>query len=109
MARAGTKVVVVVAVSFVSDHLETLHEIDIRYRRQVAGLGMRLVRAPALGTSTAFIDALADLCQDRLAKDRQRDGRAGQSRPLDGRGADGRPAESPPGMAPPDGKQGSRA
>ena len=58
---AGRKVgtVLVVPVSFVSDHLETLYEIDILYKEMAHGLGIReFYRAPSLNDAPKFIDAL---------------------------------------------------
>ena len=51
---------VVVPLSFVSDHIETLHELDIEYREIATGLGFRgYHRSAALNTRPAFIRALA--------------------------------------------------
>ncbi len=62
LAGQGAPPVVVVPVSFVSDHIETLHELDIEYAELARGLGFsRYLRAPALNARPAFISALADL------------------------------------------------
>jgi ferrochelatase len=61
LAREGVREVVVVPVSFVSDHVETLYEIDILYKRIAESLGMRLVRAASLNTHPLFIKALEDV------------------------------------------------
>jgi len=54
--------VCVVPISFVSDHVETLGEIDHEARRLAAGLGIRhFEMTPGLNDSPAFIRALADL------------------------------------------------
>jgi ferrochelatase len=59
---------VVVPVSFVSDHLETLYEIDLEYRRLAFEVGMKtFVRIPPLNADGDFIRALADLIRSRLA------------------------------------------
>ncbi len=60
--RNGTTRVLVIPVSFVSDHIETLQEIDIQYR-QLAGLaGIReFHRAPSLNVHPKFIAALAEI------------------------------------------------
>jgi ferrochelatase len=58
---AGRKIttVLVVPISFVSDHLETLYEIDILYKEMARGLGIaEFYRAPSLNTAPKFIDAL---------------------------------------------------
>lgn len=59
LAGRGVNAVMLVPVSFVSDHLETLYEIDILYRDMARDLGIaEFYRAPALNNSPLFIDAL---------------------------------------------------
>jgi ferrochelatase len=58
--------VLVVPISFVSDHVETLHEIDIEHREQAHSLGIREYRMmPGLNDSPDFIAALAQLVRQR--------------------------------------------
>jgi len=62
VAAGGAKKVLVVPISFVSDHVETLHEIDIEAREFAEGLGIReFCTMPGLNDSPKFIQALADL------------------------------------------------
>jgi ferrochelatase len=61
LAAEGVKDVVVVPISFVSDHIETLYEIDILYKEEAARLGLRLHRASSLNEHPLFIGALKDL------------------------------------------------
>jgi ferrochelatase len=62
LAAAGSKHVLVVPISFVSDHVETLHEIDIEHREQARELGIADYRMmPGLNDSPDFIRALAGL------------------------------------------------
>jgi len=59
--------VVVVPISFVSDHVETLHEIAIEHREQARELGIDDFRmVPGLNDSPRFIAALAGLVRWRL-------------------------------------------
>ena len=52
----------VVPVSFVSEHIETLHELDIRLRADAEAAGIaRFIRVPTLGDDPAFIAALRDI------------------------------------------------
>jgi protoporphyrin/coproporphyrin ferrochelatase len=52
--------VIVSPIAFVSEHVETLVELDHDYRTRAEALGCRAyVRAPALGVEQAFIDGLA--------------------------------------------------
>ena len=62
LGRAGTKQLLIVPVSFVSDHIETLYEIDILYRHLAEEAGIpHFRRAAALNTSPLFIDAIRDI------------------------------------------------
>jgi protoporphyrin/coproporphyrin ferrochelatase len=62
MGREGVKDVLVVPISFVTEHIETLHEINIEAREEAAGHGVETFRMmPAVGDSPLFIGALADL------------------------------------------------
>jgi len=62
VAAEGADAVVLVPVAFVSDHLETLYDMDIRYRDMAMELGIReFARAPALNDSETFIQALAGI------------------------------------------------
>lgn len=61
LAGLGCRRMIMVPISFVSDHVETLCEIDIQYRELAAGLGVDLVRTPSLNTDPAFIKGLTGL------------------------------------------------
>ncbi len=68
--RAGAEGValVVVPIAFVSEHSETLVELDIEYGRLAHASGVpRYVRVPTVGTHPAFIDGLARLVRDAAA------------------------------------------
>ena len=59
-ARAGR--VLVIPISFVSDHIETLQEIDIAYRELAANCGIsEFERVPSLNAYPKFIEALAHI------------------------------------------------
>ncbi len=63
---AGERRLLVVPVSFVSDHIETLHEIDIRMRERALALGATyFARSPSLNDDPRFIEALARLVMER--------------------------------------------
>jgi protoporphyrin/coproporphyrin ferrochelatase len=67
LADAGSKHVLVVPISFVSDHVETLHEIDIEHREQAHTLGIADYRMmPGLNDNPNFIEALGKLVRERL-------------------------------------------
>jgi ferrochelatase len=62
LAAEHRKHLLVVPISFVSDHVETLHEIDIEHREQALTLGIEDYRmTEGLNDSPAFIQALAGL------------------------------------------------
>jgi ferrochelatase len=62
LARAGEKRLLVVPIAFVTEHIETLHEINIEAREQALHLGVKQFEMmPAVGDSPTFIAALADL------------------------------------------------
>ncbi len=62
LARAGEKNLLIVPIAFVTEHIETLHEINIEAREQAHALGVeQFEMMPAVGDSPTFISALADL------------------------------------------------
>ncbi|MBC7963223.1 MAG: ferrochelatase [Steroidobacteraceae bacterium] len=62
LASAGCRQLLMVPLSFVSDHIETLYEIDIQYREEATALGISdFRRSEALNSSPAFIACLAEL------------------------------------------------
>jgi len=66
-ARDGLGVVVT-PIAFVSEHIETLVELDVEYRELAEQLGCPVyIRAPALGLDGTFIAGLADLVDAALA------------------------------------------
>lgn len=67
LSRAGVSSLLVVPVSFVSDHIETLYEIDVTYRKIATNLGIsNFQRIESLNCQPAFIDLLADLVVETL-------------------------------------------
>jgi ferrochelatase len=62
LAENGCRNILAVPVSFVSDHIETLYEIDVTYADLAMRKGiLQFRRAPALNTRPLFIECLADL------------------------------------------------
>ena len=67
LAAENRRHVIVVPISFVSDHVETLHEIAIEHREQAHQLGIADYRmTPGLNDSPRFIEALASLVHGAL-------------------------------------------
>jgi len=61
LSQKGIKNVLVVPISFVSDHIETLYEIDILYKHRAEELNLTMKRTESLNTHPKFIDALRDI------------------------------------------------
>ena len=72
LGEQGVKNLVVVPISFVSEHIETLEEIDIEYRELAEESGItNWKRCPALNTYQGFVDDMADLVVEALAEPAQ--------------------------------------
>ncbi|MHC4923414.1 MAG: ferrochelatase [Planctomycetota bacterium] len=67
LGAEGCRALVVVPVSFVSDHIETLYEIERLFGDEAreAGIGT-FVRVPAMNADPGYASALADLVEERL-------------------------------------------
>ncbi|AFY59629.1 ferrochelatase [Synechococcus sp. PCC 6312] len=67
LAAAGVTELVVVPISFISEHIETLQEIDMEYRELAEESGIHTFRrVPALNTHPEFIAGLRDLVTTAL-------------------------------------------
>ncbi len=61
LGREGCTNILMVPISFVSDHVETLVEINMQYRELAASLSIRLETSEAFNDDPAFIQALRDI------------------------------------------------
>jgi len=62
LGHEGVKEMLAVPISFVTEHIETLHEINIEARAEAKNVGIEIFRMmPAVGDSPLFIAALKDL------------------------------------------------
>jgi len=68
LAEKGFHSILVLPISFVSDHVETLYEIDMLYSEMMAKKGVRLIRTPSLNDRPLFINALSNLVEQGLKK-----------------------------------------
>jgi len=67
LGHEGVKEMLVVPISFVTEHIETLHEINIEARDEAKKVGMERFRMmPAVGDSPLFIGALKELVLDAV-------------------------------------------
>lgn len=72
LGERGCEAMVAVPISFVSEHIETLEEIDMEYRELAEASGVkRWGRVPALDTNQTFIDDLADAVVESLESTRE--------------------------------------
>jgi ferrochelatase len=63
----GASRVVLAPFGFLTEHVETLYDLDVEARGWCRELGLELVRVPALGTAQRLIDALVSLAKAGLA------------------------------------------
>lgn len=67
LVRQGKRRILCLPISFVSDHIETLYEIDMLFKGLVKEAGGELFMTPGLNTRPSFIQALLELVQGALA------------------------------------------
>ncbi|AFY71473.1 ferrochelatase [Thalassoporum mexicanum PCC 7367] len=71
LGKRGINDMMVVPISFVSEHIETLQEIDMEYREAAEEAGIEnFDRVPALNCHSTFIDDLADLVLEELGEEK---------------------------------------
>ncbi len=61
LAQEGVKNILIVPISFVSDHVETLYEINMLYRDMAEEKGMKCLPCESLNTNPLFIESLKEL------------------------------------------------
>jgi ferrochelatase len=67
LAAKGAEQVLAIPISFVSDHIETLYELDILYKHLADEIGIKTYRrVPALNCDPTFINSLADIICENL-------------------------------------------
>lgn len=69
--KQGKKDFILIPIAFVNEHIETLHELDIEYCKELAeevGAG-EIRRAAAPNDHPLFIDALSDLVVTHMKSD----------------------------------------
>ena len=69
LAKEGRHALLMVPISFVSDHIETLHEIDIEYRDHATHVGIHnFRRTPSLNIEDDFLSGMADLVRSKIGQ-----------------------------------------
>jgi len=66
LSKTNIKNILILPVSFVSDHVETLYEIDIAYKSMMKEAGINLFRTPSLNKNEKFINTLFNLVKEKL-------------------------------------------
>jgi protoporphyrin/coproporphyrin ferrochelatase len=67
LASKGVDQILAIPISFVSDHIETLYELDILYKKLADEINLKVYRRlPALNCNPTFIKALADIVCEKL-------------------------------------------
>lgn len=70
LAEKGRKQLLVVPIAFVTEHIETIHEINMEAREFAHQLGVeRFEMMPALNDSQRFIDCLVDLVMKKVSSE----------------------------------------
>jgi len=67
-AKEGKKGVVVVPVGFVSDHVETLYDIDISHKEIAEKNGLKFARSASLNNSPKFIEMLSHIIWEQSTR-----------------------------------------
>jgi ferrochelatase len=91
LAAAGVDDVVLVPLGFVSDHMEVRFDLDVEAKAVADKLGLRLHRAPTVGTDPELVAMIVDLVAERGRPESERC-RMGSDQP--------RPDVCPPGCCP---------
>lgn len=74
LAKKGYHEVLMVPISFISDHVEILYDIDIVYRKHAQSIGITAFRrTESLNASPKFIEALAQIVKDRRQRTEDRE------------------------------------
>lgn len=68
-AASQRKSLVIVPIAFVSEHVETLVELDVEYKKIADAYKVEYIRIPALGVNDLFIKSLANMVEKLLQKD----------------------------------------
>jgi ferrochelatase len=67
LAGGGVPGVVIAPIGFVSDHVETLYDIDIEFRARAEKLGLRLERMEMPNAADDLADTLGALVDEQLS------------------------------------------
>ncbi len=63
----GHRHLVMAPIGFISDHMETLYDVDVMYRKQCESKGMQFERTESLNAAPTFIEAMASVVFSHLS------------------------------------------
>lgn len=66
LAEKGLAYIIAHPLSFTSENLETLYDLDIEFKQKCRNRGLELVRVPAPGTFPQYIEALSSTVKDGI-------------------------------------------
>jgi len=67
-AAAGHDKAIICPIGFISDHLETLYDLDIQLKQRAMQRGIEITRVPCLNDAPALIEVLCQMAVDALEK-----------------------------------------
>lgn len=62
----GHRHLLMAPIGFISDHMETLYDVDVMYRKHCESKGLRLERTESLNATPALIETLASVVRENL-------------------------------------------
>jgi len=71
-AKGSASAVVLAPISFISDHMEVLYDLDIEARQLCESMGLPMARAKTVGVHPKFVAAIRALIEERIVPGKQR-------------------------------------
>jgi len=71
-ARGSASSVVLAPISFISDHMEVLYDLDIEARQLCDSIGLPMSRAKTVGVHPKFVSAIRELIEERTVPGKER-------------------------------------
>ncbi len=68
LAKEGTKSVTVVPIGFISEHVETLYDLDREAKSRATRLGLEMFRVPTLNAGSGLIEVMASLVKECMER-----------------------------------------
>ncbi len=68
LAQRGERQIALAPFGFLTEHVETLYDLDVEARSWAAELGLELTRVPAIGTHPGLIQTLAEVARRALGR-----------------------------------------